>query len=89
MVVHQRFSLVHILDEGRPPPLFAALAKKWETREGNNEALKTSGRSSRASADLSVGALSNNGDAPYKVLHSLTGRHAKGVDHLTLFVIYG
>ena len=70
-----------------PPPLSSTLAKKWATGAGVNEDLETSGCYSHAATDLSTGDLDDIGRAPYKLLHSLAGRHTKGVDRLTLLAI--
>ena len=70
-----------------PLPLFSTLVNKWATGAGGNEALETYGRSSHASADLSAESLDDIGRGPYKLLHSLAGRHAEGFDRLTLLAI--
>ena len=54
---------------------------------GNYESLKTAGRPSHAADDLSFGALDKTSPPPYEILLSIPGRHAKGVDRLTLIMI--
>ena len=42
-----------------------------------------------AATDFSIDALVESIRAPYELLQSLAGRHAKGLDWLTLLVING
>ena len=72
-----------------PPPLFSALAKKWVTGAGDDEALENAGYSLRATTDLSIRTLGNTVHAAYEILLSLAGRQDEGVDWLNLLGIDG
>ena len=54
---------------------------------GDDEAPKTAGCLSRTAVDLAVISRAKTGWTPHKILRTLAGIHAKGVDQLTFFVV--
>ena len=56
---------------------------------GDDEELKTDGRTLHAASNLYVRTLANIGSDPYELLCSISGRHFEGVNQQTLLTIDG